>query len=139
MTPNQITSSLWAHQGKYVLRSMEKWVKMASNEASRCLFLLIRSLPTFLAERICILILYFLWGGDSRFPDSWIFRSPDSRLSGRDGQRPAPWWLRRGSGPQSCRDPLQLAALSFSVPPVLLRLRKDFSTRSDIQALKSCR
>ena len=83
---------------------MEKISEMAPNGARMIFVLLIRSLQTFWAEQICILIisisLFFL---DSRFldfqipgfPDSWISRFldfqipifPDSRLSARDSQR----------------------------------------------------
>ena len=61
---------------------MKQCTEMAPNGARRSFFLLIQILPTFWAERICIMrisIFPIFW--DSRFPDFQIPGFPDSRLS----------------------------------------------------------
>ena len=54
----------------------EKMPEMAPNGARRCFSLLIQTLPTFWAERIWILIIFF-WTQISGSPNSQISRFPD--------------------------------------------------------------
>ena len=56
----------------------KKWPQMAPNTAGRLLFLLIQTLPTFLAERIWIL--RFLFFFICWTPHFWISRSPDLQI-----------------------------------------------------------
>ena len=55
---------------------------MVSDEAGSFFSLLIRTLPTFWAEQICILRIFIFWiRWVSKFPDFQIPGFPDSRLS----------------------------------------------------------
>ena len=60
--------------------SMEKLPQMSPNNARRICFLLIQTLPTFWAERICILRFLFLIFLELIFPDFQVPRSPNSQI-----------------------------------------------------------
>ena len=79
---------------------MEKLLEMAPNEASRIIFLLIQTLPTFWATRILILRIFIFW--IFWIQNFQISRFPDFQKSGLGRAGPLGWAggvLGRAGGP----------------------------------------